>query len=711
MAVETSTNRLQFKGRQWVVGTNVVLATVLVIALVGVVQWGAYQVGGKADWTSSSVNSLSEGTRGLLDGLDQPVRITSAYFQTDLEEEDQSKYRQAVADLTSLYQIENRSKMEIDSLNPLQDHAKRETLLERLREKPKFQEQSAKHIELLDAFREEMLPEITALLDSELDRIAGLGESLGGGSGSILGQIQLVLSNWQRELGATQQEIDGAVEGALPRYSAAVNELRSVYRELSKTLKDIGTAGQQMADRGKMLTTAQQTYLAEAEERYQELVKKLDEAVTGASDLPRLDLEDIAGQLAPNANPIIVETEQDAKVVSFAEVWPPMDPAMPSSSMAFKDRAFRGEQKVSATILQLTRQEKTAVVFVRHGGPPLFLGGFMPGQPPAPYAQIKTHLEDLNFEVREWDLSKQTEPPEIDPPPVKTIYVVLRPTPQPMNPTMQQQQTPFGEQQKKAILDAVGRSGRALFVAGWYPGQFGMPAPYEYGDYLRDTWGIEVDSGVLLLRAVAVGPGEFRFGRQPIVMRDNQYGDHAIVQRLGVLRTAFPLVSPLSLAADPPEGVDLVELARCDRREGLWGIKSIQAYQDQIRNESVVKAPGDLEGPFTTAAAASTDDAKIVVIGARDFCTDELAFAREMAVTSQGFVLRSRNPGNLTLLVNSLHWLNDNTEIMNLGQPIDTARLEIAEGPELTFIGVLVKYLWPLAVAICGGAVWYVRRR
>ena len=55
------------------------------------------------------------------------------------------------------------------------------------------------------------------MLDSELDQIAGLGESLGGRSGSILGRIQLMFSNWQRELGASQEEIKGAVEGALPR--------------------------------------------------------------------------------------------------------------------------------------------------------------------------------------------------------------------------------------------------------------------------------------------------------------------------------------------------------------------------------------------------------------------------------------------------------------------------------------------------------------
>jgi hypothetical protein len=178
-----------------------------------------------------------------------------------------------------------------------------------------------------------------------------------------------------------------------------------------------------------------------------------------------------------------------------------------------------------------------------------------------------------------------------------------------------------------------------------------------------------------------------------------------------VLPTALPLVCPLNLTDSAPQGVKRTELARCERREGLWGVANVQAYQDQVRNEFVVKEPGDLEGPFTLAAAAWKDDAKVVVIGARDFCTDEMAFAREMALSAQGFVLRSRNPGNLTLLVNSLHWLNDNTEIMNLGRPIDTATLEIAEGPTRSFIGLLVWGIWPAVVAACGLGVWFVRRR
>jgi len=101
----------------------------------------------------------------------------------------------------------------------------------------------------------------------------------------------------------------------------------------------------------------------------------------------------------------------------------------------------------------------------------------------------------------------------------------------------------------------------------------------------------------------------------------------------------------------------------------------------------------------------------VVVISSRDFCVDGFAFAREIVQSAEGYRLRARNPGNMTLLVNSLHWLNDNTAIMNLGRPIDTGSLEIAEGGTLSFLRVLAWGIWPALAVICGGAVWLVRRR
>ena len=111
--------------------------------------------------------------------------------------------------------------------------------------------------------------------------------------------------------------------------------------------------------------------------------------------------------------------------------------------------------------------------------------------------------------------------------------------------------------------------------------------------------------------------------------------------------------------------------------DGLWGAKgatNVFAYIKQNNNrEPVSKIDGDLEGPFDVAVTASKGDGKIVVVGSAGFAFDEIAFAAELVQSASGFTVRSRNPGNVTLLINSLHWLNDNTAFMNIGQPIDVS--------------------------------------
>ena len=87
-------------GRRMLVGTNVVVVTLIVVGIVVVAQLFAYN-SARWDMTSSGVNSLSEGTENLLRGLDQNVRLTSLYFETDREDEDQQRYRRAAQNLSS----------------------------------------------------------------------------------------------------------------------------------------------------------------------------------------------------------------------------------------------------------------------------------------------------------------------------------------------------------------------------------------------------------------------------------------------------------------------------------------------------------------------------------------------------------------------------------------------------------------------------------
>ena len=136
MAVETGDEKRVSEasaGRRFMVGTNVLVATVLVIAIVAVAQVMAFSWPRRWDMTSSGVNSLSEATDNLLRGLDTNIRLTSLYFETDREEEDQPRYRRGSRDLLDLYEATNRSKISAEWINPLKDHEKFRGMLARLR--------------------------------------------------------------------------------------------------------------------------------------------------------------------------------------------------------------------------------------------------------------------------------------------------------------------------------------------------------------------------------------------------------------------------------------------------------------------------------------------------------------------------------------------------------------------------------------------------
>jgi len=498
-----------------------------------------------------------------------------------------------------------------------------------------------------------------------------------------------------------------------PQYSAAVNELKGVYRAFTDTLNRIERYGANEVATKPSLSPGAVEYLSTAGDRYATLVKAVEAEKTELQELEPLTFDDLLRQLGPTSNPVLVETGDDALVVDFSSVWPPLDPNMSGGRVPFRNRAFKGEEKVTAAILRATHKEQTAVVFVRYGGQPLFLGGFAPGMRAAPYATMKQQLEDANFVVEEWDLKTGDTPPEINPSPTRTIYVVLKPTPPQRGPMGQpSQEPPFSESNERAFLDAMGDAGRALFIAGWYPGPFGpMPSTYEYNDYLDQTWGIKVDTSTLLLQVASIEPGKFLPRRDSSILRSMEVAEHPIVSG-PQWRMALPMCAPLELSGSPPEGVEQVPLVLHPRREDVWGVRNIGEYERQLKERSyMTRVDGDLEGPFTLAVAATNGDAKVVTISAAEFATDGVAFARELVLASEGFQLRSRNPGNVTLFVNSLHWLNDNTQFMNIGRPIDLAVLEVESPSTVKVVQALTIVVWPVLALVCGGVAWWVRRR
>ncbi len=698
-------------GRRFLVGTNVVAATALAVGIVVVAQLIAYQADVRADMTSSGVNSLSEGTEKLLRGVEKNVRLTSLYFETDREDEDQSLYRRASQDLIDLYQATNRSKVRADWVNPLKDHEKFGELLARLREMPSFREEIDAYTERTDRYRNELDDAIRALIQTELDSINGVRLGLGQSDGTgVIARLEEALTNINTALESTREQVDDAFQGSSPQYSAAANSLRAFYSSLSTALQNIGSYATGQAQSNPSLPPAQVEYLEGTANRFAGVLADVEGERTKLQALEPLKYEDLAMQLGPTSNALLVETDDDARVVAFNDAWPPVQQGARGRA-GFGSRAFKGEEKLTSAILRATHKEQTSVVFVRHGGTPLFSAGFMPGQPRSPYAAMKQQLEDANFIVAEWDLKTAPAPPTVEPTPTRTIYFVLKPTPPRRGPMGQPSpEPPFGQQQRQALVDALGETGRALFVAGWSQSAFGlMGDTYAYHDYLKDTWGIDVNADRLVISTRNVSPGKYLAQNGFHILRDVDVTRHDIVSGALARELGLPTAAPLKLVEPAPEGVEHFPLVVQPKTDGVWGESDVSGFlQTAQMGEPFPKQADDLDGPFPIAVAATKGDAKVVVVSSSDFAMDAIAFARGLVQTSRGFSIRSLNPGNIMLVVNSLHWLNDNTEFTNIGKPIDAAVLEIADE---TAVQALTIFVWPFLAIIGGGVSWWVRRR
>lgn len=696
------------KNRRLMVGTNVLTMAALAVAATVFIQlMGRY--GGYADMSSTRVNTLSDPTKRLLAGLDQNVRLISMYFKNEAEHEDQAKFRERVDDLLALYESANRSRISREYLNPLQDHEKRIELFKRLEQKPRFQKQVASYQEVLDDFNNRMRDEIAGVIFEEIQQLTELSAGLVEGGSPLIPQIKSAFEVWQGQIEDSGKIIQDCLAAEPKAYADARAELSNLYSRLQQQLELINSAAAQELSRNRKLSEAEKNYLMGIEGRFAAVLKEVTGRSAKVAALEPLELDEITAELAEaTANPIVVETDDDVAIVSFDDVWPAM--AGGSRSVEFEDRAFKGEEQLSAAILRTTHQEQTAVIFVQYGGPPLFFGG-MQGMPEAPYAQMRGVLEDLNFKVESWDLKAGMDMPKIDPTPTRNIFVVLPPVDQ-SNPMMGQQDAPFTEEHKNALTAAMGKEPRAIFLAGWMPGPMGgvIPASYPYNDYLEAEWGISVDLSTLLLQFQSTQPGQYMPTQRTFFMTDVLRGDQLIAASLGSSPIGLPQCAPLKLTAK--EGVTQSVLLTAPKRDGLWGVKNIQRYVEQLppKSEFMTKVEGDEEGPFEIAVAAQKDEGKIVVVGSTGFAEDKTAFAMGLEPSPRGFRVVNVNPGNLGLFINSLHWLNDNEDFMNLGKPIQLATLDFSQGAG-TFVRVFTQFAWPAVALLFGLGMWFVRRR
>lgn len=721
--------------RRMVYGANAIVQAMLAVVVVSAVIWLTGRFQWQRDLTRAGANSLSPRTRQLLKNLDQNIRITAVFPEPEKRDALGAKHRRQIRDLLDLYEAAGGARVSTRLLDPSLEKGETEKLLARLKELPAYKDEAKPHEAALLKFPD-LNNRIEQLATGDFQKFKeaakanpGLAKSqdfaaVGNGLGSIT-----------REAPNARDEVERARTGReIPQYGQALKQVR----QYLTTVQGVFTQARDWMVRDAKslpnLPPEMPEFFQSAPARYDAVLADVAALLDSTKDLKDVKLEELYTGLTRWAKspPVLVEDEKEARILANYDVWRSADPGTPVGPDG-DDKQFNGEAAVSSAILQLTAKDKTAVIFTRYGGEspirPDFsqMNPMMMQMPRAPYQQLNDLLQKANFVTEDWDVSKQKTPPEV-PGASRRIYVVFPPEPPPPQRNPMEPPPPgLTPEDRQAIQDAIGKSGMAIFLTGFAPPTSQMPGAvgnYEFADYLKSTWGVEVLCHYLTLQFVPnpQKPGWWvPAGRQPQLLTSGgdgpvRFTTHAIAAPARADAGAFFSICPLRPVTDEtkPAGVKVEVLAEVRKTDDVWAVDDVRRLDEQWkRNQGFRRAEGDLPAPFPIAVAASNgDNQKVVVFASEQFASDALAQATGLQQVGQRYVLGVLYPANSDLFINALHWLTGDKDRIALGpRSGDMPRLSKLDETWSARLPWFLVGIWPALALLVGVGVWLVRRR
>jgi len=352
--------------------------------------------------------------------------------------------------------------------------------------------------------------------------------------------------------------------------------------------------------------------------------------------------------------------------------------------------SFKGEDKLSSAILNVTEDRQTAVYFLTGHGE---LG--IEGDEEKDLNQFVLDLKRENCRVAALNLLKTPQmPADCD------LLVIAGP------------EKPFTDSEVEILRQYLENNGR-LFVLvhpRLPPGKLGgldsLLADYNVDvrddemilEPNRNLMGQTVVSSLLVLDVP---------GRHPIT--DDLTRMNCVMDRVAPVRAATP-EAPMQFGRPVGPQSDYVVTGLVYSGPNSWADPNPTKRPPRFDPEHGEKGPlcvgvavqrrAKRESPAGPAAESHEKGARLVVIGSTDTASD-IAFSHPEA----GY------EANRTLVMNCVNWLTNKETKLGIA-PQKTDRRELTSGPAafkaIFFIAVIGM---PLAVALAGGLVWWVRRK
>ena len=322
---------------------------------------------------------------------------------------------------------------------------------------------------------------------------------------------------------------------------------------------------------------------------------------------------------------------------------------------------FVTEEEVTSALVRLMNPGGKAVYFLTGDGEFNLEGG---GDDT--YTQLKDRLEEKNYSVQSLNLLASNQIPD------DADVIVIG------GPLVSLSETTI------TLLSEYQKNGGALIVME-------EPIPLTQmsdgadllADYLSQDWGVILGKDIVVDLKT----------NQAFMAYADQYGTHAITQKMRNLATAFPTARSVTVTDAISSGVSQTQLILTSDQS--WAETDLAG----LATGTIQPDTGsDLMGPVSLAVVAENfnSKARLVVFGDADFATNAY-FA---------------GSGNADMIVNSIDWAAGQENLINLTAKATTERV-LATPTTFTlgllFLGSMI--LLPGIVLAGGITAWIIRRR
>lgn len=687
--------------RRLVYGANVAMlvAAVAVIVVLGnwiavdkVRQWGSWA---RLDLTATRKYSLSEQSRRLLRGLEQPVRITTVFAEgVGLSEATRRRMRY-FRDLLEEYERLSGGQIAVEHVDPSVDIEAYDRLARRVRQH--YADELASARSALDAARR--------ALSQTRQRLQRINAYIADRVGSISGAAP-ELANWMRRAGLPISE-RAADDLGFDDLESRIDDLEaqtladygSVRQSLLRTLRRLDEAGYQRfldqlegidegegaADAAVEFAAGLRTLVEAGRSDLERVIDRLEAAKTEAYASTRRSLQ--------QSHSVLISTDEALTTIELESVYAAATGG--GDDQQATEQRFRGEEAVTGAIVTLTLDVKPMAVFVN----PLPTAATGPR---GIFSHVAERLGSMNFEVREWRTGPSEgrmgqRPPTPRPEPAEgqpVVWVYLAPPPDP-----RMMMSPGLSGARRDLADTLDAGGNALVLVPFWPyggggGRSGNMAPVYVEPLASIGIDVEPDARIHVQRPAPDG------------------------QTRGVPQvelTDWPQAHPIGRAVAGQPGV-LVSAVPMSAREGAAGERwplirtPAHAWAESGLADNPAPDEGERTGPMTVGFAAQRGDQRVVAIGDALFAIDQVTQAGPRQMMT-GRLLRAQYPGNAELFVNSVYWLAGLEELVATSpRTQDVRRFE----PISPTAGRVVEWLalvgLPLFCLGIGAVVWLVRR-